>query len=60
MRLITVAVSDCELTPKTRYVVFTTSRIGTLASVSGPDYFVNKVKDYLRGQGYPDENILTV
>jgi hypothetical protein len=35
-------------------------RIGTLATVSGPDYFVNKVKDYLSKQGYPDENILTV
>ncbi|KAG5190314.1 cytochrome b5 reductase domain-containing protein [Tribonema minus] len=35
-------------------------RIGTLAVVSGPDFFVAKVRDYLVRQGYPDEVIITV
>lgn len=35
-------------------------KIGTLAAVSGPDYFVSKVKDYLYRLGYPEEVILTV
>ncbi|CAM9108371.1 unnamed protein product [Phaeothamnion confervicola] len=35
-------------------------KIGTLAVVAGPDYFVRKVQDYLSRQGYPEEVIIAL